>query len=152
MQDQAIGHDSSNASPDRWSVWAYAITGLGLAGIVVAILLLATGRSDAADYVAILSFGVVAMHEGFAAAHGRTTASDGDGSVESMRAAGLGWLAPLVFLAVCYLVTTLPLAPNAPVVFSQSGLSATFWIVLAMTQSVPRAYRIWRMSPPAAQD
>ena len=147
MQDQAIGYDNSGVPADRWSAWAYVITGLGLAGILVAILLLATGRSHSAEFVAIVSFAVQLIYSRLATGYGQARASENDGSVESLRAAISGLFAALAFLAICYWANIWPLTGDAPVTFSHSGLGATFWIAVSMIQSIPRAYRIWRTSP-----
>lgn len=151
MQDQAIGYDSSDALPKRRSIWTYAFTGLGLLGTITAILLIASGRSHAAESTATISFLAVTGLEALASLVGLRIASDEERPVIS-QGAGLGALAALFYLGICYWVSAWPLDDGAPLVFSRSGLSATFWIVLSMIQSVQQAYYIWRTSPLADRD
>jgi len=150
VQDQAIGYDSSAAPSERRSMWAYVITGLGLLGTIAAILLIASGRNHAAESTATISFFALMGFESLASLVGLRNASDKERSVIS-QGAGFGSLAALFYLGICYWVSTWPLADDAPVVFSRSGLSATFWIVLSMIQSIPLAYYLWRTSPSAAR-
>ena len=151
MQDQAIGYDSSDAPANRWSAWAYTLTGLSLLGTIVAILLIAMGRVHAAEFAALISWAVALVY-GQVDGLDRRNAGDNGRSAEDARGASLGWLAALLFLGACYYVTVLPLSHDAPVVFSQSALHAVFWIVLSMIWSIPQAYRVWRTSPPAIRN
>ena len=148
MQDQAIGYENSNVPPSRWSAWAYALTGFSLLGTIVAILLIATGRTLAAEFAACLSLSVVLSY-GLVDGLDRRNAGDKGRSDEDARGASLGWLVALLFLGTCYYVKILPLPHEAPVVIPQSVFDATFLIVLSIIGSIPQAYRVWRTSPPA---
>ena len=151
MHDQAIASDSSDAPPERRSMWAYAIAALGLLGTIAAILLIANGRNHAAESIATISFFALMGFESVACLVGLRDTSDKERSVIS-QGTGFGALAALFYLGICCWVSTWPLGDDAPLVFSRSGLSATFWIVLSMIQSIPLAYYIWRTSPFAAKD
>lgn len=151
MQDQAIGYDSSDPAPERWSTVVCVIAGLALAGVVVAISLLVTGHADVSGDVAALFLGLALLSTGAAVAYGKPSVFIKDGSIESLRAIGFGSRAAAIFLLICYFITTWPLARDAPVIFSGPGFRATFWIAALMTQAVPLAYRIWCTSPPTTR-
>ena len=151
MQDQAIGYDSSDTPHERWSVWAFAFAGFGLLGTVAAIALLANGRSHAAESIATVSFFVLFAQESLVSLFDRQGASDNRRSALS-QGIGLGALAALLFLGICYWLSTRQLADDAPAVFSRSGLSAAFWIVMSIIPSVSRAYCILRTSLPARRN
>ena len=151
MQDQAIGYDSSDALPKRRTVWTYAFTGLGLFGTIAAILLIASGRNHAAESTATISFFALMGFETLPYLVGLRNASDKERSIIS-QGAGFGSLAALFFLGICCSVSKWPLADDAPVVFSRSGLSAATWIVLSIIQSIQQTYYIWRTSPLATRN
>ena len=151
MQDQAIGYGSSDTPPERWSVWAYAFAGFGLLGTVAAIALLANDRNHAAESIATVSFFVVVAQESLASLVDRRGGSDNQRAALS-QGVGLGALAALLFLGICYLLSTRQLADDAPVFFSRSGLSAAVWIVMSIIPSVSRAYCILPTSLPARRN
>lgn len=152
MSKQAMIVNTADIPADRWSVSAYVITALGLAGIAAAIIFLAIGRVHLAELIALASWAVVLLPTAFANAHGQASASNSDGSLGSRDASFWGALAVFSFLWGCYVVKTWPLAYDADVVFSQSELRTGLWITLSMLQTVPRACRIWFTAPSAMQD
>ena len=115
-------------------------------GTIAAILLIAIGRVHAAEFAALIAWAVALVY-GQVDGLDRRNAGDNGRSVEDVRGASLGSSVALLFLGTGYFVSTWPLSHDAPVVFSQSALDATIWIVLSMMWSIPQAYRVWRTSP-----
>ena len=152
MHDRTMSDNIADAPIDRWSTTAYVITALSSAGIIAAILFLASGRPSLAWGIAILSLAVVLLPNPSARTQGQPVPSQRDESVAGERAFGLGWGSVGVFLAICYFIKTWSLDHDASVVFSQLELKAAFWISLSLTQTVPRIYRVWRTAPSATED
>lgn len=143
MRDATV---QSSSAVGHWPTVAYIFTALSLLAIVGTLLLLVTGSESLASHVAALTIGFALLQDGMAQSFGRSRASAGDASPETMRASRLGQTAALGFLFVCYLIVTWT-AGDAPIVFGRDQLTAAFLITVAIILAVPPTYRICRTRP-----
>ena len=152
MHDQTMSEEPTNIPADRWPVFDYVVTTLGLSGIGAAILFLAIGWAQIAGLIAVASGCVVLLPPSFSGLPSEPNVLDyRDGSVEGERAFSFGCSMAFVFLLVCGIVKGWSLAPDANVVFSRSELVGAAFIVPWMIRVVARAHRILRTAPPEAE-